>query len=120
MALVTSIVDSEPSSYEEAASPQVWREVMMEEYSSIMKNAVWEIVLRPEGKSIVTSRWLYKINHVADGNIKKFKARFVARGFSQVEGVNYEDTFAPVARYTSIHSIISIAVELGGRSTRWM
>ena len=56
MALVTSIVDSKPSSYEEATSQQVWREAMVEEYSSIMKNDVWEVVPRPEGKSIVTSR----------------------------------------------------------------
>ena len=86
---------------------------MLEEYSSIMKNDVWEVVLRPEGKSVVTSRWLYKVKHAADGSIEKFKARFVARGFSQVEGVDYEETFAPVARYTSIHSIISIAAEMG-------
>eukprot|EP00253_Pinus_taeda_P021226 PITA_21226 len=85
---------------------------MQEEYSSIMNNDVWEVVPRPEGKSMVTSRWLYKVKH-ADGSIEKFKARFVARGFSQVEGVDYEETFAPVARYTSIRSIISIAAEMG-------
>ena len=78
-----------------------------------MKNDVWEVVPRPEGKSMVTSRWLYKVKHAVDGNIEKFKARFVARGFSQVEGVDYEETFAPVARYTSIRSIISIAAEMG-------
>jgi hypothetical protein len=54
----------------------------MVEYTSIMKNDVWDIVPRLEGKSVVTSRWLYKIKHVADGSIEKFKARFVARGFS--------------------------------------
>jgi hypothetical protein len=56
---------------------------MMEEYQSIMKNYVWEIVPRPEGKSIVTSKWVYKINHVVDGSIDKHKTRFMARGFSQ-------------------------------------
>eukprot|EP00253_Pinus_taeda_P032559 PITA_32559 len=86
---------------------------MQEEYSSIMMNDVWEVVPRPEGKSMVTSRWLYKVKHAADGNIEKFKSRFVARGFSQVEGVDYEETFAPVARYTLIRSIISIAAEMG-------
>ena len=86
---------------------------MIEEYSSIMKNNVWEVVPRPEGKSIVTSIWLYKIKHAADGSIEKFKARFLARGFSQVEGVDYEESFALVARYTSICSIISIAAEMG-------
>jgi hypothetical protein len=85
---------------------------MMEEYNSIMKNDVWEVVLRPKGKSVVTSRWLYKIKYVVDGNIEKFKARFVARGFSQVEGVDYDETFALVARYTSIRAMISIAAEM--------
>ena len=85
----------------------------MEEYSSIMKSDVWEVVPRPEGKSVFTFRWLYKIKHAADGSIEKFKAWFVARGFSQVEGVDYEETFAPVARYTSIRSIISIVAEMG-------
>eukprot|EP00253_Pinus_taeda_P016698 PITA_16698 len=60
MAMITNILDSEPSSYEEAASQQVSREAMQEEYSSIIKNDVWEVVPRPEGKSVVTSRWLYK------------------------------------------------------------
>ena len=46
---------------------------------------------------MVTSRWLYKVKHATDGSIEKFKARFVARGFSQVEGVDYEETFAPMA-----------------------
>lgn len=61
VALVASIVEFKPSSYEEAARQQVWREAMVEEYSSITKNDVWELVPRPEGKMVVTSRWLYKI-----------------------------------------------------------
>ena len=113
MALVSSLIESEPSTFEEAADQQVWRDAMMEEYNSIMKNDVWEIVPRPEGKSVVTSRWLYKIKHAADGSIEKYKARFVARGFSQVEGVDYDETFAPVARYTSIRAVIAIAAEMG-------
>ena len=85
----------------------------MDEYHSIMKNDVWEIVPRPEGKLVVTSRWLYKLKHVADGSVEKYKARFVARGFSQVEGIDYDETFALVARYTSIRALISIVAEMG-------
>ena len=70
----------------------------MDEYHSIMKNDVWEIDLRPKGKSVVTSRWLYKLKHAADGSVEKYKARFVARGFSQVEGVDNDETFALVVR----------------------
>ena len=85
----------------------------MEEYHSIMKNDVWEIVPRPEGKSLVTSRWLYKLKHAADGSVQKYKARFVARWFPQVKGINYDETFVSVARYTSIRGLISIAAEMG-------
>jgi len=77
-----------------------------------MRNDVWEVVPRPEGKSVVTSRWLYKIKYVADGSIEKQKALFVARGFSRVEGINYADTFTPVVRYTSIRSIMEIATKM--------
>jgi hypothetical protein len=62
---------------------------------------------------VVTSKWIFKIKHTADGSIYKYKARFVARGFSQTEGVYYEETFAPDARYTSIRSIIAIASVMG-------
>ena len=48
-----------------------------------MKNDVWNVVPRPEGKSVVTSKWIFKIKHAAYGNIEKYKARFVACGFSQ-------------------------------------
>jgi hypothetical protein len=64
---------------------------------------------------VVTSKWIYKINHAADGSIEKHKARFVARGFSQVEGVDNEETFSPVSRYTSIRTIISLASSMGQR-----
>jgi hypothetical protein len=86
---------------------------MVEEYASIMQNDVWEVVPRPDGKSVISSKWIYKIKYVADGSIEKYKARFVVRGFSQREGVDYSESFAPVARYTSIRSVISIAAEMG-------
>jgi hypothetical protein len=72
---------------------------MAEEYQSIMKNEVWEIVPRSKNKDGASYRWLFKIKHVADGSIEKYKARFVARGFSQKEGIDYEETFSPVAKW---------------------
>ena len=82
---------------------------MIEEYQCIIKNDVWDVVPRPEGKLVVTSKWIYKIKHAADDSIEKYKARFVACGFSQKEGIDYEDTFAPVSRYTSIRSVLALA-----------
>jgi hypothetical protein len=85
---------------------------MTEEYQSIIKNDVWEIVPRPKGKDVVSSKWLFKIKHAADGSIEKYKARFVTCGFSQKEGIDYEETFAPMARYTSIRTIIALAAKM--------
>jgi hypothetical protein len=61
---------------------------------------------------VVSSRWLFKIKHVVDGSIEKYKARFVACGFSQKEGIDYEETFNPVSRYTSIRTIIALAAKM--------
>ena len=74
---------------------------MVEEYSSIMKNDVWEVVPKPTDREVVGSHWIYKIKHGLDGSIEKYKARFMAKGFSQKEGINYEETFSLVAWYTS-------------------
>ena len=73
------------------------------------KNDVWDVVLRPEGKSIVTSKWIDKIEHAVDGNITGYKARFVAQGFSQKEGIDYEETFAASKSWnTYIMSLMKI------------
>jgi len=78
-----------------------------------MKNDMWEIVPRPKEKLVVNSKWVYKIKHVADVSIYKYKARFVARGFSQKEGEYYDEIFSHVARYTSIRAIMSLSTSMG-------
>jgi hypothetical protein len=87
----------------------------MVEYTSIMKNDVWEVVTRAKGKSIVSSRWLYKIKHATDGSIENFRAMFMERGFSQKEGVDYEEAFSLVARYASIRVVMSLVSFMGWR-----
>ena len=86
---------------------------MFEEHHSIMKNDVWNVVLRLEGKLVVTSKMTYKIKHAVDGSIENYKARFLARGFSQKEGIYYEENFAHVARYTLVRSITAIIAKMG-------
>ena len=99
---------TEPSSFEEAVQQPVWVDAMVEEYDSIMRNNVWDVVPRLGDKSMVTSRWFYKVKQAADGSIEKHKARFVSHGFSQFEGIDYDETFALVARYSSIRSILAL------------
>jgi hypothetical protein len=78
VALLCDIIDVEPTSYEEAARKKERKDAMVEEYQSIVKNDVWDVVSRPKEKSIVSSKWIFKTKHVANGSIEKYKARFVA------------------------------------------
>ena len=64
--------------------------------------------MRLEGKSIMTLKWIYKTKHVADGSIEKHKVRFMACGFSQKDGIDYEETFEPIVRYISIRYILAL------------
>jgi hypothetical protein len=112
MALMCDLLETEPTCFEEAIQKKGWANAMIEEYQSIINNDVWEIVPRPKSKDVVSSKWLFKIKHATDGSIEKYKARFFARGFSQKEGIDYEETFAPVARYTSIRTIIALAAKM--------
>eukprot|EP00253_Pinus_taeda_P007817 PITA_07817 len=62
---------------------------------------------------MVGSRWIYKVKYVADGSVEKYKAMFVAKGYAQKEGIDYKETFAPVAKYTSIRTVRSLAAQMG-------
>jgi len=76
---MTSIIDEGISTFEEASTEHVWQAYMVE-YNSILKNDVWEIVLRSKRKYVMDSKWLYKIKHVTNGKIENYKVEFLARG----------------------------------------
>ena len=82
---------------------------MVEKYESIVNKSVCEVVPRPIDKLVMGSTWIFKVKHATYGSIEKYKTRFVAKGYCQVKGINYEETFSPVARYSSIRSILSLA-----------
>ena len=82
MALAGECVETEPYSFEEVVQQPIWVDAMVEEYDSIVCNSVWDVVPRPENKSVVSSRWLYKVKQAADGSVEKHKARFISCGFS--------------------------------------
>lgn len=77
-----------------------WNEAIHAEYDSLVKNKTWVLEDLPPGKSVVSCKWFLKKKYNLDGLIACFKARLVARGFSQVEGVDYTETFSPVVRMT--------------------
>ena len=105
--------DLDQSYFEEEVDQNVWVDAMVEEHESILKNNVWEVVPRPIGKSVLGLRWIFKVKHAVNESIDKYKSRFVAKGFSQVKGIDYEETFSPVARYSSIRSILALVMQMG-------
>jgi len=106
---MSTIIQVKPPTFEEVVKEQVWKDVMAKEYESIMRNDVWDVVLRPKGKYFLTSKWLFKIKHGDDEWFEKYKARFMAKCFSQKEGEDYDDIFGPISRYTTIYHVVPLA-----------
>jgi hypothetical protein len=109
MAIMNKYIVIEPSFFQEVVHDPTWVDAMVEEYDSIIKNSSWEIIPRLVDKSVVSSRWIYKVKKDVDGSVEKYKEKFVAWGFSQIEGIDYEETFAPVTQYSFIRSIFSLS-----------
>ncbi|KAG8492771.1 hypothetical protein CXB51_010255 [Gossypium anomalum] len=100
----------EPSSYEEAATDMNWKKAMEAEIDMIQKNQTWDLVERPE-KKVIGVRWVFRAKFNADGLLNKHKARLVVKGYSQQYGVDFEETFAPVARLDTIKLLEEIYIE---------
>ena len=111
-ATIAAAVQPEPKTYKQALkheNVEQWKEAMQKEYSALISHNTWELVDLPDGRNVVGCKWVFKTKRKADGEIDKFKARLVAQGFSQEAGVDYNEVFAPVARYKSIRSVLAIA-----------
>jgi hypothetical protein len=81
---------------------------MVKEIESLHKNETWNLFELPSGINFVRSKWLFKKNMNATGQVKKFKVRLVAKGYSQVEGVDFSDIFSHVEKFTSIRELMSL------------
>uniref|UniRef100_A0A5B6ZV70 Integrase catalytic domain-containing protein n=1 Tax=Davidia involucrata TaxID=16924 RepID=A0A5B6ZV70_DAVIN len=101
-----------PKSYREAFSHPGWRKAMEEEMHALNLNHTWDLVQPPDGAQIVGCRWVFTVKQNPDGTIDRLKARLVAKGFTQTYGIDYTETFSPVAKLNSVRIIISLAANL--------
>ncbi|CAG9135108.1 unnamed protein product [Plutella xylostella] len=109
-----SSATDEPTTVREAMSgseAEQWRAAMSDEYDSFKKNNCWTLVDRPANHKAVKCKWVFKRKRGLDGEILRYKARLVAKGYTQTYGVDYEETFAPVVRYSTIRMLLAIAAE---------
>ncbi|KAK3719576.1 hypothetical protein QZH41_006798 [Actinostola sp. cb2023] len=113
---VTVVSDGivEPTTVSEALNgpdADQWHVAMQQEMDSLHKHDVWNITELPDGRKAVGSKWVFRVKYNADGSMERRKARLVAQGFSQKQGVDYDETFSPVVRFESLRTVIALSVK---------
>jgi hypothetical protein len=99
----------EPNSFEEASKDEFWNKAMDEELDQIEKNDTWKLVPRPNNKNVISTKWVFGNKLNEDGHVTRNKARLVCKGYTQVEGINFEETSAPISRMEEILLLLAYA-----------
>ena len=110
-----AMIGADPKTFKQAMmleSTEHWKKAMIKEFSALTQHETWELVDLPSGANLVGCKWVYKTKRKANGEIDRYKARLVAQGYSQEEGIDYNEVFAPVAKYKSIRTVLAIANQL--------
>eukprot|EP00253_Pinus_taeda_P028705 PITA_28705 len=89
---------------------KLWKEAMVDEMASLHKNEAWDLVELPAGRKPIGNKWVFKKKTNVEGKVEKYKAWLVAKGYSQVSGIDFGDIFSPIAKVTSIRLLLSMAV----------
>jgi hypothetical protein len=112
-------LQEDPANFKKAVSShdaKKWIEAMNEELESIQKNDVWELTYLPSQRKMIGCKWVLRKKFKAYGNLDKYKARFVAKGFTQQPGVDFVDTYSHVAKFTLMKIIMSIVAKMDSKS----
>ncbi|PKU70985.1 Retrovirus-related Pol polyprotein from transposon TNT 1-94 [Dendrobium catenatum] len=99
-----------PKNYKQAITQPHWLRAMSEEYQALQRQHTWTLVSPPTDKPILSSKWTYKIKTLPSGQIDRYKARLVALGYDQEFGINFTETFSPVAKMTTIRVLLTLAL----------
>lgn len=101
-----------PKSVDEAMKKPEWRSAILEEIRALEKNKTWDVVEKPNDKTVIGCKWVFTVKYNSDGTLERYKARLVAKGYTQTYGVDYQETFAPVAKINTVRVLLSIAANL--------
>ncbi|KAB2598442.1 hypothetical protein D8674_001362 [Pyrus ussuriensis x Pyrus communis] len=101
----------EPRNFKAASLKPEWQLAMQEEFNALKTQGTWILVPPPSHRSVIGSKWVYKVKKNPDGSISRFKARLVAQGYSQEHGLDYSETFSPVVRHTTVRLILALAAQ---------
>ncbi|RVX00860.1 Retrovirus-related Pol polyprotein from transposon TNT 1-94 [Vitis vinifera] len=114
-AFTSSITEIQvPQNIQEAFKYPKWKAAVDEEVRALEKNGTWEITDLPRGKKPVGCKWIFTVKYKADGNVDRYKARLVTKGFTQSYGIDYQETFAPVVKLNTVRVLLSLAANLDG------
>ncbi|GJS94992.1 ribonuclease H-like domain-containing protein [Tanacetum coccineum] len=107
LTLHVSSVSHVPRSYHKAFNDVNWHSAMRDEYNALIKNSTWTLVPRPPDVNVVQYMWLFCHKYLADGTLSRYKARLVANGSTQLEGVDVDETFSPVVKPWTIRTVLT-------------
>lgn len=102
-----------PRDWKQAKQDPKWHEATVEELRALEKNKTWELVKLPAGKKAISCKWVFTIKQNPEGKVERYKARLVARGYSQTYSIDYDETFSPVAKMGTVRTLISCAANFG-------
>ncbi|KAL8116351.1 hypothetical protein AgCh_022740 [Apium graveolens] len=100
---------TEPQNYREASTQPIWVDAMSIEIKALTDNQTWQLEDLPPGKKAIGSKWVYKVKLHANGTLERCKTRLVAKGYNQRYGIDYEETFSPVIKMSSLRCLIALA-----------
>jgi Reverse transcriptase (RNA-dependent DNA polymerase) len=113
-ALIASLdIISIPKCWQVAKEDPNWKTAMLEELEALDKNKTWELMSLPPGKKAVGCKWVFTVKQNPEGRVERYKARLVAKGYGQTYGIDYDETFAPVAKMSTVRTLISLAANEG-------
>jgi hypothetical protein len=111
--MVKVIHEVEPTCFEHVVGNLKWDNAINEEMETLDMNATWELVALPKDKKIIGCKWVYKIKHNVDGYVNRYKAKLFAKGYAQIYGIDYEETYNLITKMMIIRTIIVMAITKG-------